>query len=203
MDTLDRFALIIADTDGWGHMNGLGGGWMWLWGTLMMFSWVALIAGAVWLFSRGRDNSTTSATSSRARHILDERYARGDLSTEEYRERLEHLSRPALTHHRRSHTMSDTGHPNDEAEMPSGTEPTAPASPAAGHDMDSRMMWVMMLGCCLAIPLALIIGGASLGGLAGASPWLIGVGVVLAIALVVTRRISIGPDANAPTERHG
>ncbi len=58
----------------------------------------------------------------------------------------------------------------------------------AGHQMDSRMMWVMMIGCCLAIPIALVIGGASLGGLAGASPWLIGVGVALAVALVVVRR---------------
>jgi hypothetical protein len=54
--------------------------------------------------------------------------------------------------------------------------------------MDSRMMWAMMIGCCLAIPLAPIIGGASLGGLAGASPWLIGTGVVLAVAMVNTHR---------------
>ncbi|MGQ0831613.1 MAG: hypothetical protein ACT4OV_08035 [Microthrixaceae bacterium] len=52
------------------------------------------------------------------------------------------------------------------------------------------MMWVMMLGCCLAIPLALIFGGASLGGIAGANPWLLGVGAILAIALVIIRRIS-------------
>lgn len=81
--------------------------------------------------------------------------------------------------------MTDTGHPDHETEAPT----TAPAA-QAGHQMDSRMMWVMMIGCCLAIPLAIIIGGASLGGLAGASPWLIGVGVVLAIALLVTRRVS-------------
>jgi hypothetical protein len=68
--------------------------------------------------------------------------------------------------------------------------------------MDSRMMWVMMIGCCLAIPLALIIGGASLGGLAGASPWLIGVGVVLAIALLVTRRISNRPRCETPPDQH-
>lgn len=74
---------------------------------------------------------------------------------------------------------------------------------SSGHQMDSRMMWVMMIGCCLAIPLALIIGGASLGGFAGASPWLIGVGVVLAVALVVARRISAGPRCDNPSDRHG
>lgn len=56
------------------------------------------------------------------------------------------------------------------------------------HQMDSRMMWVMMIGCCLAIPLALIFGLASAGGLAGGSPWLIGLAVVLALGLLVVRR---------------
>ncbi|MCZ7537237.1 MAG: hypothetical protein M5T61_15915 [Acidimicrobiia bacterium] len=63
---------------------------------------------------------------------------------------------------------------------------------------DTRMMWVMMIGCCLAIPLALILGGASLAGLAGASPWLIGLAVVLAIALVITHRVSRGPGCDQP-----
>jgi hypothetical protein len=106
--------------------------------------------------------------------------------------------------------MTDTGHPDPATETPPATVPagptTSPSAPAAhhgGHDMDSRMMWVMMIGCCLAIPLALIIGGASLGGLAGASPWLIGAGVVLAIALLVTRRISNGPRCETPPDQHG
>lgn len=105
--------------------------------------------------------------------------------------------------------MTDTGHPDHETEAPTTmpaeptTGPAAPATHQAGHQMDSRMMWVMMIGCCLAIPLALIIGGASLGGLAGASPWLIGAGVVLAVALVITRRISNGPRCETPSDQHG
>ncbi len=83
-------AQVFADTDGWGHMNGWGGGWMWLWGTLMMLSWVAIIAGAVWLASRGRDQAPGGGAT-RARGILDERYARGEVTTEEYRERLDQL----------------------------------------------------------------------------------------------------------------
>ena len=82
-------ATLFAQTDdGWsGHMRGWGGGWMWLWGTLMMLTWVAVIAAAVWLVAR----SLGDGRPSRAREILDERYARGELTTDEYRERLDAL----------------------------------------------------------------------------------------------------------------
>ena len=76
-------------------------------------------------------------------------------------------------------------------------------TPTGGHQMDSRMMWVMMIGCCLAIPLALIVGGVGLGSAAGLSPWLLGVAAVLAVALLVTRRISSGPRCDAPPDDHG
>ncbi|MFV1991614.1 MAG: SHOCT domain-containing protein, partial [Acidimicrobiales bacterium] len=64
-------------------------GWMWLWGTAMMVLFVLLI---VWLVRAtvghgGGSASGPQNSSSRARAILDERYAKGDLSTEEYRER--------------------------------------------------------------------------------------------------------------------
>ena len=87
---MHTLAQVLADNDGWGHMDGWGGGWMWLWGTLMMFSLVAIIAGAVWLFARGRDQASGGGVT-RARDILDERYARGELTTDEYRERLDQL----------------------------------------------------------------------------------------------------------------
>ena len=88
MLVLARSGLQFADTEGWRHMDGWGGGWMWLWGSLMMLSWVVIIAAAIWFLTRRRDGTGTS----RARDILDERYARGDLSTEEYHERRDHLS---------------------------------------------------------------------------------------------------------------
>ena len=105
--------------------------------------------------------------------------------------------------------MTDTGNLDPETGAPSigPVDPTAgstePAVHKDGRGMDSRMMWVMMIGCCLAIPFAIIIGGAGLAGLAGASPWLIGVGVVLAIALLVTRRVSNGPRCETPSDQHG
>jgi putative membrane protein len=79
--------LAQSDDGRWGHMSGWGGGWMWLWGTLMMLTWVALIAAAVWVVARSLGGNRPD----RARDILDERYARGELSTEDYRERLDQL----------------------------------------------------------------------------------------------------------------
>jgi putative membrane protein len=81
---------VFADTDGSGHMDGWGGGWMWLWGTLMILASVAIIAGAVWLFARGRARASGGGAT-RARDILEERYARGELTTDEYRDRLDQL----------------------------------------------------------------------------------------------------------------
>lgn len=93
--------------------------------------------------------------------------------------------------------------PTTESSPPEQQTNASKPAPSSGHQMDSRMMWVMMIGCCLAIPLALIVGGASFAGLTGASPWLIGAGVVLAIALVVVRRRTAGAHCETPSDRHG
>ena len=66
---------------------------MWLWGVAMMALFVVLI---VWLV-RATTVGSPSAPSpdrtpnDRAREILAERYARGELSTEEFRERADEL----------------------------------------------------------------------------------------------------------------
>lgn len=78
-----------------GFGNDMGMGWMWLF-------WLLLIVGAVLLIvvvvravgggmTRTGDTGAVSPTRSRARQVLDERYARGELTTEEYRERLQTL----------------------------------------------------------------------------------------------------------------
>jgi cytosine/uracil/thiamine/allantoin permease len=59
-------------------------------------------------------------------------------------------------------------------------------------------MWLMMLGCCFAIPLALIIGGVTAGGLAGAQPWLLAIAGALAIAFVIAHRATSGPRCETP-----
>lgn len=84
--------LSAVDRDRWGHMDGWGGGWMWLWGLAIM---VLVVVVIVWLIRAGGRNGASSAPrrdhADRAREILAERYARGELTTEEYRERIEVL----------------------------------------------------------------------------------------------------------------
>ena len=85
-------AAVLADANGWdGHM-GWGGAWMAIFGTLMMAGLVVLI---VWLV-RATPTSTGSQHLSEdplasAQRILAERFARGELSADEYRERTDQL----------------------------------------------------------------------------------------------------------------
>jgi putative membrane protein len=89
-------AVLGVTADRWDHMGGWGGGWMWLWGVAMMVLFVVVI---VWLVRAvaGPAGQTGPGTplprdpTERAREILAERYARGELSTEEYRERVDAL----------------------------------------------------------------------------------------------------------------
>lgn len=61
---------------------------MWFGGPLLALLWIGLIAVGLWLLLR---NLRERDRGGRARDILDERYARGEINSEEYRERLEHL----------------------------------------------------------------------------------------------------------------
>jgi putative membrane protein len=70
---------LLADADGWDHH------WWPIWPIL----WAALIGVAVWLVVRRRDRGFDPLN--RAREVLAERYARGELSIEEYRARLADL----------------------------------------------------------------------------------------------------------------
>ena len=68
------------------HMDGAG----WGWGLLMLIVIVAVIGLVVWAVAR----STQSARPhphDRAREILAERLASGEITPEEYRERAQHL----------------------------------------------------------------------------------------------------------------
>ncbi|MEU5992420.1 SHOCT domain-containing protein [Spirillospora sp. NPDC047418] len=98
------YALVAAAPGGgWGHMgNGGWSGWMWLWGTAMVLFWVIVIGAAAWLVVRAatphRAPTPSSATAGleHAREILAERYARGEIGTEEYEERLAKLRSPNI-----------------------------------------------------------------------------------------------------------
>jgi putative membrane protein len=82
--------LVAFGGDGWRHGWGPGGGWAWLWGPIVLLLWVALVATVVWFVARSARPRQRSGVE-RAREVLAERYARGELTTEEYRERLEQL----------------------------------------------------------------------------------------------------------------
>jgi putative membrane protein len=86
-------ASVFADSHGWdGHMEWGGGWWMLVWGTLMMAGLAVLI---VWLIRTtaggGSGQGAVDDPLASARTILAERYARGELSSEEYRERVEQI----------------------------------------------------------------------------------------------------------------
>ncbi len=84
--------------------NGFGMGQMWtfwLFGLLLLIGVVLLVVLAVRVAGGGITRNTDGQSPardrhqshSRAREILDERYARGELTTEEYRDRLNALGR--------------------------------------------------------------------------------------------------------------
>jgi putative membrane protein len=51
---------------------------------------LALVAAVIWLVVRCRESARRSSTA-RAEQILAERYARGEISRDEYRERVDDL----------------------------------------------------------------------------------------------------------------
>ena len=62
-------------------------GWWPLWPLL----WLGLIVTVVWLFTRRRRSGGPPNGIERASDILAERYARGEITSDEYRERLEQI----------------------------------------------------------------------------------------------------------------
>lgn len=68
---------------GW---SGPHGGPGWPVGLFFLLLIIALVAAVGWLAVRARPRRTSAAE--RAKEILAERYARGEISSEEYRERL-------------------------------------------------------------------------------------------------------------------
>lgn len=92
MGTITSGVLLAADP---GHAWGPGGPWGIFGGLLMVLFWVLVIFGVLMLLRRGtwtheRGRNQTSGIE-RAREILAERYARGEISTEEYWERRDQL----------------------------------------------------------------------------------------------------------------
>lgn len=83
--------------------NGSGMGWMWVFGLLLLVGLVLLVVVAVRAVGGGvtRNAGAGAPTGdrppgrSRDREVLDERYARGELNTEEYHERRQAIGEDA------------------------------------------------------------------------------------------------------------
>ena len=75
--TMQITTLLASSGDGWDHH----------WWPVWLLFWLAAIAAVVWFFTRRRRHDGLHS----ARTILAERYARGELTSEEYRARLEQL----------------------------------------------------------------------------------------------------------------
>lgn len=77
----------------WGYGNM---GWIWLWGFLMLAGTAVLVLLAVRMFGSGNGYGQSGRRGpggplpgrSRARQILDERFAKGELTAEQYRAQL-------------------------------------------------------------------------------------------------------------------
>jgi putative membrane protein len=76
----------VAQPGPWCGPGGWGG-WWWLMPLTMWLFWAAVIALIVWFVRNRRETNETE----RARGILAERYARGEIDANEYHERLERL----------------------------------------------------------------------------------------------------------------
>jgi putative membrane protein len=85
MSSLVTSTRVLAQPWDGHHMWG-DGSWMWWFGPLVLLAVLAATVAVVWLATHRCGDGTR-----RAREILGERYARGELSTEEYHDRLEHL----------------------------------------------------------------------------------------------------------------
>jgi putative membrane protein len=70
--------------DGWG-----AGSWI-LMGFMMLMFWALVIGGVVWLIRGTRGPFGPPAD--RTRQILDERFARGEIAEDEYRQRRDMLN---------------------------------------------------------------------------------------------------------------
>ncbi|HEU5158392.1 MAG TPA: SHOCT domain-containing protein [Streptosporangiaceae bacterium] len=89
-------AVMALTAPRWDHMG--DSGWsdgMWIWGSVVMILWLALAVVVTWLAVRSVNARAAAprepSGAEHARDILAERYAKGEIDTEEYGERLARL----------------------------------------------------------------------------------------------------------------
>ena len=90
MPTLIDLLVLSADARGWPHMGGWGWG-MAIFGLLFMMLMVSLVVWLIWLATRRPGSSHAGRRG--AADLLDERYARGEIDSDEYLERKSNLDK--------------------------------------------------------------------------------------------------------------
>jgi putative membrane protein len=83
MNTINAISPFVAGSGDWGDHHGG-------WGLLWLVFWLAALGATAFLVVRLVSRRERSGVD-RARDILAERYARGELTSEEYQERLKQL----------------------------------------------------------------------------------------------------------------
>lgn len=84
---------MMGNMMGWNSFGmGMGAGWGWLGLIFMILFWVLIIIGLValirWLTNQGRDKTRRKSSLD----ILEERYAKGEIDKEEFKEKKKDLS---------------------------------------------------------------------------------------------------------------
>lgn len=83
-----EIAMMHGDHDGMGDMDGWMAGWMLVWLLVGIAVFALVVAGTIWLVR----NMTGPKRTDDALRELDMRYARGELTSEEYDERRQRIS---------------------------------------------------------------------------------------------------------------
>ena len=109
LDMRDQPKVLASEIDS--HMKGVvmmgygysGGAWMWVLGCLITVMLIVLVGLAGWAFAtamRSQRNEPVAqpftpptGERDRSRQVLDERYARGEMTTDEYNERRQTLAK--------------------------------------------------------------------------------------------------------------
>jgi putative membrane protein len=81
VNAIAALPLLTHHADDWGHP----------WWPLWLLLWAALIGTTAWLIVKRRDRRPDPLDHARA--VLAERYAQGELTGEDYRDRLDELQR--------------------------------------------------------------------------------------------------------------
>jgi putative membrane protein len=89
MGAVTMLGSVVADRY---RMMDDGNGWGWLGVGMMLLLVVAVVGLVAWVIIRSTTQGNRPQPHDRAREILAERLARGEITPDEYRERAQHLT---------------------------------------------------------------------------------------------------------------